>query len=340
MNSLDLYKIIFEFIKNPNYKAILIGGPWGCGKSFQVQKVLEDYNKAKNSKNNKILMTSVFGFETIDEIHTNLYTKLYPKIATAKRIFKSTFGIISKAIDLIPNPIGIPVETVKNITEAISNEIDNKEELKSDTIVILDDIERLSSKIEYLNLYGYICKLIEQGIKIICICDSSKISDKNQFMQFKEKIFERVYKINTPTIEVIKSFFENYDFLITKQIIDEFNFNIRLANKVHIFFDEVIFKLNKSYKNYTEKYPYELFLNCCINVIKEEFPNGNNNDIKHEGYGDEELTKCLKSIYLHNDYTSINSLLTFYEIDIQKIYPEILKKQFFLLSDSNKDIYI
>lgn len=340
MNSQDIYNIIFDFINNSNYKAILIDGPWGCGKSFQALKVLQEYNKVKDK--NKMTLVSVFGYETIDEIHTHLYTKLYPTKATAKKLAQATFGIISKAIDLIPNANVVPVDIIKNMTDVITNEIDNnqKEKIKAETIVILDDIERLSKKIDYQNFYGYINNLIDQGLKIICICDSSKITDNTSFMQFKEKIFERIYKINTPTINVIKSIFKNYNNLLTKQIIDKFDSNLRLANKVYTFFNEVILKLNESYKNYTEKYSYEFFLICCINIIKEEFSIDYKKDIKNDELEREELTKCLKSIYYHNDYNEIDSLLYLYKNDIQEKFPNILKKSFFLLSDKSKENYI
>lgn len=47
LNIRNIDKILSDFIENKEYKAILIDGPWGCGKTYQVNETIKDI-KRKN----------------------------------------------------------------------------------------------------------------------------------------------------------------------------------------------------------------------------------------------------------------------------------------------------
>ena len=60
---------VFENFKRDNNRAILVDGPQGGGKTYQVLQFLKKDIPDKNKKENRMLYVSLFGKTTIDEIH-------------------------------------------------------------------------------------------------------------------------------------------------------------------------------------------------------------------------------------------------------------------------------
>lgn len=85
MNIVKINEVLENFIMNKETKSILIDGPWGCGKTYQINEFMK---KFINNKTNKIYYLSLFGLESIDEIHTTLYYQLHPNKKTFKKISK------------------------------------------------------------------------------------------------------------------------------------------------------------------------------------------------------------------------------------------------------------
>lgn len=94
MKVTEIEKILNNFIHN-NQKSILIDGNWGVGKTYQINKFIKNH---PNSKNFKFIYISLFGKNSKEEIHTELYSKLHPRI----NLLNKTAGMLSTAISLIP----------------------------------------------------------------------------------------------------------------------------------------------------------------------------------------------------------------------------------------------
>lgn len=74
MNAEKIYDILLKFSSN-NQRGILIDGSWGIGKTYQINRFLEkievDNKKEKvKSKKTKIIYSSLFGLDSISELHT------------------------------------------------------------------------------------------------------------------------------------------------------------------------------------------------------------------------------------------------------------------------------
>lgn len=282
----DIINVLIDFEKL-NYKAILFNGKWGIGKTYQVKKYVKDFeSRKKNIKKitddkskyefySNVYYISVFGFKSIDEIHTNLFDQIHPIRSKLKKYgstaLKAT-GIISKAVSLIPNSGQLVSDIIGNSLELAADKFDencndnNGFKKNYDNIIIFDDLERTS--INYLELLGYFNQLFFQGFRLVCLCDKDRIEEKNKkyFDEFKEKIFDRIYSIQMADKEIINSYFP--DRILDEDVYNIFNDNLRLASKASVFFNEIINKINNLKKEKTiSLINYDSLLFYCSLVV-------------------------------------------------------------------------
>lgn len=288
MNVQNLCQVFENFKKDKN-RAILVDGPWGVGKTYQILQFLKN-DSSKKKKRNKIIYVTLFGKTTIDEIHTDIYSKLNPfktKLRKAVQVIPKvaplfgTFGNIVSNMefalnaneqkgDVIGKNIEKAAQNVKTIADNINEASENKTTIKKSknkTIVILDDLERIDSeKMPFGDILGYINNLFLQNIKVIVICNSKEIKDKD-FISFKEKVFDREYKISSTNSQIIATYFGEYAGFLKDYIAEEFNNNLRIALRVSNFYKEVIKQLNEYNKKYYEKISNETILFYCALVV-------------------------------------------------------------------------
>jgi hypothetical protein len=280
---------VFENFKNDNNRAILVDGPWGVGKTYQILQFLKRDSSYKKNEN-KIIYVTLFGKTTIDEIHTDIYSKLHPIKNGAKKVVQiipkvaPLFGTVGNIVsnmefalntneqenDSIGKNIEKAVQGVQSLADNINAVGNNKKTIKktkNKTIVILDDLERIDSeKMPYGDLLGYINNLFLQNIKVIVVCNSKEING-NDFTSFKEKVIDREYKISATNPQIIVSYFDEYSFILKDYIIEEFDNNLRIALRVSNFYKEVIKQLSSYNKKYYEKISNEVILFYCALVV-------------------------------------------------------------------------
>lgn len=86
---------IFDFFQfHANYRAILIDGKWGIGKTYQFKKYFDGL-KRKDKK--RIYYFTIFGTETLDELNTEIYRKLHPLWS----VFSVGYKTISQSISAV-----------------------------------------------------------------------------------------------------------------------------------------------------------------------------------------------------------------------------------------------
>lgn len=289
MNVENLGKV-FENFKIDSNRAILVDGPWGVGKTYQILQFLKKDPFTKDKEKNRIIYVSLFGKTTIDEIHTDIYSKLYPLKNGAKKVIQvipkvaPLFGSVGNIISNMEfalntdenklNSLGKNIEKVSQNVETIANDINSVSDSKSKvrksknrTIVIFDDLERIDpQKMSFGDILGYINNLFLQNIKVIVICNSKEIKDEN-FISFKEKVFDREYKISATNDQIISSYFGDNSIYLKDYIIREFDNNLRIALRVSSFYKEAIQQLNIYNENYHEKISNETILYYCALVV-------------------------------------------------------------------------
>lgn len=377
MNATQLKRIVCDFIEKPNKgNAILIDGPWGCGKTYEIYESLmllknggkrnkkdnEDNEENKDNEGDDLnskkpqrkkvkikpdhfVYVSLFGLESIDEIHSDIYQKYNHTIIKTKRQLNGALGIVSKAASFI----GVRgIEETLKLAANITDEDDEKEELdRGPFIVFFDDLERLSHKISYVDLLGYFNNRIFQfGGRIVCLCNQEAIKNKKRakdFESFKEKVFDREYRINEDVRSAFDEVFKGIEIENIQGTYSSFKSNIRSAKKTASFYKELIGHIDKSYEKYESVFPRISIFEACKKAIDEVLNEKSDESKKEETKDSLTSTKALelaiRKVFLHLDYSDLDSLFRDYDFERGKNVDSVFNQEYFLLSEENKEKY-
>ncbi|MDM5065580.1 KAP family NTPase [Aeromonas salmonicida] len=195
----DFLKYYFELEQSPEY-AILIDGEWGAGKSWFIQKALNDLKE----NSGKYLYVSLYGMRNFSEIEDAFFEQMHPVLSSkgmkiTAKILKSTLKATIK-LDLDGNG---DKETATNLS-LDSLGLPSYLKNTSGYILVFDDIERCSINIG--DLLGYINQFIEHhGYKVVLIANEGEIKsggdDDKYYLRTKEKLIGRIFKIE-PDIDL------------------------------------------------------------------------------------------------------------------------------------------
>ena len=139
------------------------------------------------------------------------------------------------------NPFNEEVDTKKT-----SEYLLKINKLHANKIVILDDLERYASS-DYDAFLSYLTSLIGTGAKIIVVSNLLDFgsSELYLFNQYKEKIFDRIYKAELFDKDLLLKKFKDYEEFVTPTIIDLSKDNYRIVEKIVHFLKEIEEKLEK-----------------------------------------------------------------------------------------------
>ena len=352
MKSIEMADNLEKLLNESQYRSILIDGPWGCGKTYEINKLMKKIDK-------KCIYISLFGLESIDEINTELYNAGHPKLVKANKVM----NVVSKAVS--------PVKYVGSIADALSFQLNNvdKTKIKKSRIVIFDDLERLSNKIDYKDLVGYINKLFFNELRVICLCSSENIDKKrvDSFQQFKEKVFDCYFSIKETDYEVYDEIFKELNIRNIEFIYPLFENNIRTAKRVCLFYKDLLNYLDYENNQYSLT-KYDLLKACaytvlCVlnsqpkpeindvyqNVLYEQLVSDYGESIANGAYhylkmGKEEsignihnAVLELISCYIYRDFKAFEKTIRYVNPQDEKV--DILDQCPFYLSEENKSIY-
>jgi Cdc6-like AAA superfamily ATPase len=172
--------------KDKRTQAILITGPWGCGKTHAINEVFSDtkYSSIKE------IYVSLFGVSRLEDI----FDKILIEISTRRKGFK-----ISHIRRIATDFLGEGKKTFEKfggfasiVQKAI---IDNY--LDSDSYLVIDDLERASESITAKQLLGFI-EAMKERCKVIAIgnIENSSPEMEKEFRQYQERVFDRQYMID------------------------------------------------------------------------------------------------------------------------------------------------
>lgn len=261
-------------LSNESAIAIAIDGEWGVGKSYMYHKIIE--KEIKKELNITPIYTSVFGKKDENEIIKDLISQFLTienKNANTIRDFvEGAFKFFNKNIDM----------------DSLFKFF--RKEHMSNTIICIDDFERLSDKIPVQDVLGLISDLKEnKGCHVILLYNSSKINtnSQEQFNNYIEKIVDVTYNY-TPNpcdqLELLKDLLkyplhtkkfpqeEVKKYLLNLKIkskIDELKLiNLREIKKIIYCFNEYFEGLDNEYLK--DEYTQVLFANvifyCIVNA--------------------------------------------------------------------------
>lgn len=203
------------------YSVVLINGEWGIGKSF----FLKNYSKEK-----KYIYLSMFGLENLQELKLSFYYKISKFNTFAYKVKKFFSGL---GFNIFGFGITFPqLET--DLNNALKKIISKKKKLT----IIIDDFERHSDSLTISDILGFISFLNSyECINVIVVAAESKIifdsetvnvaesktssnskdvddaklktpsnnKDVIAYINFKEKIIEKEYKINDYSKDAVET---------------------------------------------------------------------------------------------------------------------------------------
>lgn len=168
MDASKIREIIRE--KTKRYKAILVDGEWGIGKTYEVDKCVKENEE-------KRIYISLFGIETPSSIYKTLLWQLCSRDEKKDKILKR-FGNAFHVMD-----------------EKLS--VAHKLSQMENVVIIFDDMERINPTISMINLLG-IFEEIKKHASIVVIANLDKMNEEHKINleMYSEKIFSKIYKIN------------------------------------------------------------------------------------------------------------------------------------------------
>lgn len=189
----------------PQY-AIMIKGAWGSGKTWFIERVLEEYKQTHSEF--KFLKVSLYGINSIEQIEDEFYRQLHPILSNKALIFganvlKNTLKASIK-IDLNgDNKSDLDVNT--SVPTINLSDFSRK---PNGFVLVFDDIERTG--IDLPILFGYINHFVEvNGYKSILIVNEDEIINSKQrinnnvekscidYLRTKEKLVGKTFEVTS-----------------------------------------------------------------------------------------------------------------------------------------------
>jgi len=210
------YLHYFVSTQLPPSQAVLIEGPWGCGKTHFIKAQMEAWEEEK-IVDNGVLYVSMFGVDDVSQVASQLFSQLHPTLASpAGRFTGMVFkGLLRGAlkIDLTDNVSGsMNADAGGAAKEAISwlGSVSGR-------VIVFDDLER--SKLGSQELWGYINGLVEHSdCRVILVANEEKLADQplNELpssspshREIKEKIVGRQFRIEPNSSLALRTFLED-----------------------------------------------------------------------------------------------------------------------------------
>ena len=200
-------RVLLEAIQDSTPEVIAIKGKWGTGKTYFWNEFIKENKEKISAVFEYYSYVSTFGITSLNKLKTEIYVKANKpkdigdeiKFTPAslkknwKQHFKSLIPIAQNTkLSGKVEDINISLDSSSDIFNALMNTT-----FKS-TLIVIDDLERLSKDIDYSDLLGFISQLKnEKKCKIIIILNDEEIKD--DYHKIKEKIVDKDIKFE-PTL--------------------------------------------------------------------------------------------------------------------------------------------
>ncbi len=282
--------------KDLNFEyAVLIKGKWGSGKTFFIKEYIEEFRSGEDNTKEEILYISLNGLERLDDIYKLIIESKF----SITRKTKILFGML-KVINSI-------AETTKiNIKEI-------KKQFKSDlliigknTILVFDDIERISKNILISDLLGFVFRefIEKNNAKVILIYDEEKITKNKEFEEenkdyfsVKEKTIGKTFEVQTNINQAFDNFIKDIGDNCQKLLNKNRNIILEIHNRSKYnnlrLLKQTIYDFDRLYLEMSLIKEYEIFLTNFLIIFfiySIEYKKGNFKEYFKEKFNDFYLT--------------------------------------------------
>jgi hypothetical protein len=183
MKSIEITKLLDSYIEDMGQRGcFLIKGVWGVGKTYFINKYIDDcINKCKASKTEiKFIKISLFDKDEVSQITSEINSKLISsREAFIKNLIKIPIGVSALSV-------GVNFDFTSLLSEKC--QLEKNKASKARIVFIFDDLER--TKICTDKVLGYVNDINENdGFKVVVIANTDAIKDGEAFENYKEKVF-------------------------------------------------------------------------------------------------------------------------------------------------------
>ena len=213
-----------EYIKmsRPQF-AVMITGKWGCGKTYYIDGLIKQWEKAKvktdkESIQLKPVYVSVYGLHTISEVVRKIKMKVRPWLyskgaAVAKKVALTSLQILIKSkVDVDGDGTGEDLNSLLDADGILEIFKSDSSSVKGSKILVFDDLERCRIPLD--ELFGFVNSIVEHSdSKVILICEEYKLqeaADKDElkvaYKDFKEKLVGQTFSLNVDYAAIAGSF--------------------------------------------------------------------------------------------------------------------------------------
>lgn len=218
MRNEHIFKALTSYIENPDPRyALMLKGKWGCGKTWLVNKWIEDTFENAEKKEDVVLdpiRVTLYGMTSTDDITKAIDRQLHPYLYTkAAKIGKGILKIAGKVVlrtDFDFDKNGTNDVTLTTSLDSLAFLASKDKDIKSDSrwLLVFDDFERTHIPIK--QLLGYINYFVEYcGCHVIIVGDETKITEENDkkiLQDFKEKTVGKEYEVDPDIDAAIANF--------------------------------------------------------------------------------------------------------------------------------------
>ena len=180
MDTEELTAYIKNYLENDKTRsAIMLTGPWGCGKSYYIQNMLTP--ALIKDGVNRCIVVSLYGLKNLEALSKSIYLEVRAKALFQKSETVSAAKIFGKTIIKgVASFFGVDI----NVSEDDLNKLYHSIDL-TDKLIVLEDLER--SGIDIIEIMGYVNNLVEQdGVKVLLVANEGKII-KHKEDKFKKR---------------------------------------------------------------------------------------------------------------------------------------------------------
>jgi len=188
---MELKDKLNAFLLDEDAHCLLLDGPWGVGKTYEVDRWRESI------KDYKVIKLSLFGISSVEELNS-----LALNSESLFNRFKSYLKKINQDVNVGVGPVTVSAP----IIGIVANLVKPKHSKKEKYLFIIDDVERKDSNLKIADIFGFVDSLSKENTKVVLITNEKKIYDKD-LAGFKEKIVQYEHHLTKPSEEAIKTIF-------------------------------------------------------------------------------------------------------------------------------------
>lgn len=168
----DYIETIVKKMNELPYRAILFDGAWGIGKSYAINNALK--------KNRNVCKVSMFGLDSANQIYHEVLFQLALRNSVGGKIGKIADNVVEGL-----SAVWEKAEQAKDVFHTIAKERELflllSKGFRTLHIVVIDDIERMSDKINLEEVFGIVEELKQcPYVRVILVAHTGEMKERNK----------------------------------------------------------------------------------------------------------------------------------------------------------------